>query len=300
MPGFSHVLCPVDFSDTSRRALQYAAALAAWYEARLTVLHVMRPEGDVPIGAGLGEGAVALPAPTAEQVLSHLAREVAALDTAPADPALRIASGPPHQQVLEQIAALGADLLVIGTHGRSGFQRLFLGSVTEKLLRTAPCPVLTVSPGSSPGRQPVLFKQILCPTDFSPTAARAVAVALDLGRQADGCVTLLHAIEYLDPEAAEEPMDVQVRAYRERLIDQFRQRLHAQAEGEPQTWCEIREVLAVNRAYREILDRAAAMPADLIVMGAQGHGGVELMFYGSTTQHVVRRATCPVLTVRAS
>lgn len=83
------------------------------------------------------------------------------------------------------------------------------------------------------------------------------------------------------------------------MIDQAQERLHSQVAGEPQTWCEIEEVVAVNRAYREILQRAASGGVDLIVMGAQGHGGLDLMLYGSNTQHVVRAARCPVLTVRA-
>ena len=299
MSAFTHVLCPVDFSDTSRHALRHAAALAAWYDARLTVLHVMPAEGEVPIGGGLGEGAVTLPLPTPEQVLARLSEEVTASGAAPRAPTLLVASGRAHAEVLGQIDQLGADLLVLGTHGRSGFQRLFLGSVTEKLLRTAPCPVLTVPPTAAQARPPVLFKQILCPTDFSPTAHHAFMLARDLARQADGCVTLLHAIEYLGPEDADEAPGFDGGAYRQQLLEHFRQRLHEEAAREPEAWCEIREALAVNRAYREILERAAAIPADLIVMGAQGHGGMELMFYGSTTQHVVRRATCPVLTVRA-
>jgi nucleotide-binding universal stress UspA family protein len=92
---------------------------------------------------------------------------------------------------------------------------------------------------------------------------------------------------------------IQSPEYRERLLDHYGRQLQAQVEGVSTSGCQVEGVLATNRAYREILDRAAALPADLIVMGAHGHNAVELMVYGSTTQHVVRRAACPVLTVRA-
>jgi nucleotide-binding universal stress UspA family protein len=103
----------------------------------------------------------------------------------------------------------------------------------------------------------------------------------------------------MDPEEPCEHVDVDIHRNRQHFIDQARERLHAQLAGEPRTWCEIEEIVAVNRAYKEILQRAAASDVDLIVMGAQGRGGIELMLYGSNTHHVVRAATCPVLTVRA-
>ena len=298
MPAFTHVLCPIDFSDTSRRALRYATVLAAWYGARLTVLHVMPPEGEVPMAAGLGEGPVVLPAPSRTAVADHLARDAAAAGADPSRLSCEVASGQPHRVVLDRIDALGADLLVRGTHGRGGFERLFLGSVTEKLLRSSPRPVLTVPPGAHDPAAVVAFHQVLCPLDFSPSSTRAFSLAIDLARQSGGEVTALHAIEYVDPREPCEHEDPHVRASRSTLIAHFRERLHQEATAHAGAGV-IHEVLAVNRAYREILDRAAALPADLIVMGAQGHGGIELMFYGSTTQHVVRRATCPVLTVRA-
>jgi len=299
--AFSHILCPVDFSETSDRALQHAVALAEWYDARLTVLHVLPTVASaLPPVAALGDVAVAIPEPPspaqARVALASLVDRVAGARPAPD---LRVVEGRPHEVIVEQAASLQADLLVVGTHGHGGFHRLLLGSVTEKVIRTASCPVLTVPPAQTGASPHVVFRQILCPTDFSPTSQRATQLALDLGRQSGGCVTLLHAIEYLEPEEPCEHVAFDIRDYRARLLEHFRQRLHAQVADDARTWCEVQEVLAINRAYREILDRAAALPADLIVMGAQGHGGLELMLYGSNTQQVVRRATCPVLTVRA-
>ncbi|MQA31834.1 MAG: hypothetical protein GEU82_18700 [Luteitalea sp.] len=187
---------------------------------------------------------------------------------------------------------------MLGTHGRGGFHRLLLGSVTEKVVRTAPCPVLTVPP-SVPALTPapIAFKNILCPIDFAPSSLKALAYALDLGRQANGCVTVLHALEHMDDE--EPNVDVSVRDHRQHVIDGARQRLHALVPEESRSSCDVDEIVTIDRAYKAVLHRAATVGTDLIVMGAQGRGGVELMLYGSTTQHVVRAATCPVLTVRA-
>jgi len=75
--------------------------------------------------------------------------------------------------------------------------------------------------------------------------------------------------------------------------------LHAHLAQESTTWCDIEEgTVVVDRAYKAILQRAAALTVDLIVMGAQGAGGLELRVYGSNTQHVLRAAGCPVLTVK--
>jgi nucleotide-binding universal stress UspA family protein len=204
---------------------------------------------------------------------------------------------------------LPADLLVMGTHGRSGFNRLLLGSVTERVLRAVNCPVLTVPP-AAPQQSPAttIFKKICCAMDYSPSSVLALQYALELGRQSGGCVTVLYALEYTDPDEALEtsPFDPcheeadAIRARRQMLVEQARERLHRQVVPEASAWCEIEEVVAVDRAYRAILRHADEARADLIVMGAQGASGLELMLYGSNTQHVLRSATCPVLTVRPS
>lgn len=298
MSLFTHVLCPVDFSETSHHALEHAGALAASYGARLTVMHVLPPGGEVPMAAATADSVVTLPPPTPEQVRGELTSEVQGLEVVPATSTAIVDVGRPHAAVLARIEELGVDLLVVGTHGRSGFQRLVLGSVTEKLLRTAPCPVLTVPP-SAAAHAPAAYRHVLCPTDFSSSARRALTVACDLATRAGGQVTLLHAVEDIEPEVPGAAVFVQAQDYRERVQARHRQQLHAEIEEASPAGCAVVEAFVVNRAYREILDRAAALPADVIVMGFHGHSPLELMFFGSTTQHVVRQAPCPVLTVRA-
>jgi nucleotide-binding universal stress UspA family protein len=174
-----------------------------------------------------------------------------------------------------------------------------LGSVTEKVLRKAPCPILTVPPHASPDPpHEVLFKRILCAMDFSPSALQAFGFAVDLARQANGLVTVLHTIEWLAEEEPRAHAHFNVAEFRQHLVADAQERLNALIGEEPRAWCELEGVVAIGRPYREVLQAAAARTADLIIMGAQGRGGMGLALFGSTTHQVVRAAACPVLTVR--
>jgi nucleotide-binding universal stress UspA family protein len=306
---FKTILCPIDFSETSVRALTYAAAIARWYDARLEVLHVVPvfDSGLIPANPDRFVGANRYPV-SHDDIIAEIGRAVDAAHGSGLSLKALAQEGRAHEMIVCRAQAQPASLLVMGTHGRSGFNRLLLGSVTEKVLRTASCPVLTVPPAASPMTEAqVNFKRLLCAIDYSPSALRALKYALDLGRQAGGRVTVLYALEYMDLEERPEPSRfdpcyqaiVEGRRHRQHRIDHARESLHAQLAQEPITRCEIEEVVAIDRAYKAILRQAAEAQADVIVMGAQGTGGLELMLYGSNTQHVVRAATCPVLTVRA-
>ena len=300
MIQFEHILCPIDFSETSIRALTYAAAFAGWYDAQLEVLHVVPAfEEGGATGQSGSTGESTHPA-SRDSVLAEIRRSLDSVGARSLHPSVLAQEGRAHAQIVLRAQAQPADLIVMGTHGRSGFNRLLLGSVTEKVLRMAPCPVLTV-PKAAPAMtaSAVVFKRILCALDYSPSALKALQYALELGRQSDGCVTVLYALEYLDPEEPCEHVDFDIRKRRQHFVDHARQRLLAQLAQEPTTWCEIEPVVAIDRAYKAVLRHAAASKVDLVVMGAQGTAGLELMVYGSNTQHVVRAATCPVLTVHA-
>ena len=297
MVEFKQIICPVDLSESSVRALAYAAALARWYDSQLTVLHVVPTFESMQVRGDLAEPIrVVTPMPR-EQVLEEMSRSLNL--TALASRATPVAqSGDPRETIIDQALSKKADLIVMGTHGRRGFKRLLLGSVTEAVLREAPCPVLTVPPHAAADvSEAVTFKRILCPVDFSPSALQALGFALDLARQADGLVTLLHALEWL----SEEPRTsahFDVPEYRRHMAQDARERLRTLVAEESRTWVEIDDVVVFGRPYREVLRAAEMKSADLIVMGAQGRGGIDLALFGSTTQQVVRGAMCPVLTVR--
>jgi len=297
---FRNILCPIDLSDASSRPLAYATAFARWYEARLTVLHVVPTFDPMQIRSGaLGDPVRILYPMTRDEILSELRRAVDAAGAGTLDVALATDAGDAAATIVDHAVRMATDLLVMGTHGRGGFDRLLLGSVTEKVLRKAPCPILTVPPHALPTMpEEVVFRRILCPMDFSPSALQAFGFALDLARQANGSVTVLHVIEWLAEEEPRAHAHFNVSEYRQHLTADAHARLQALLADEPCTWCETEEVVVIGRAHREVLATAAARQTDLIVMGAQGRGSVGLALFGSTTQHVVRAATCPVLTVR--
>jgi nucleotide-binding universal stress UspA family protein len=298
MIEFKRILCPVDFSDSSIRALAHAEALARWYEAQLTVLHVVPTFEPIQVQAELG---------VPVQIVNPMPREEVVRQMRPfleragvsSEAQLIAEAGDPRTTIVDQALTTRADLIVIGTHGRRGFTRLLLGSVAESVLHEAPCPVMTVSPHTEAAASDVVtFKRILCPIDFSPSALLALGFALDLARQAGGLVTLLHVVEWLAEEEPRTSAHFNVPEVRGYMVDDARQRLRSLVAEESRVWCEIDDVIVSGRAHREILRAAEARQADLIVMGSQGRGGVGLALFGSTTQQVVRSAACPVLTVR--
>src|SRR5262245_1425416 len=211
-----------------------------------------------------------------------------------------VVEGDPVEVIVDQ--ARRADLLVLGTHGRKGFERLVLGSVTEKVLRKSSCPVLTVprhAPGA-PSGDPPAFKRILCGVDFSEPAHQAVEFALSLAMEADARLSLLHVVEQLPEIGLPDAARFDLRDYAEYLERGARDRLLALIPEEAREWCRPEVVVAPGKAYRAILKVAEKRRSDLIVMGVAGRGGIDRMMFGSTTHKVVREAACPVLTVRSA
>lgn len=300
MIEFKQVLCPVDLSEASVRSLAHAAAVARWYDAQLTVLHVIPTFESLQVRGELGMPVGPVTSMAREQALDEVRQALDLMVKAP-DAIVVVETGDASTAIVDQAVSKRADLIVMGTHGRRGFKRLILGSVTETVLREAPCPVLTV-PQAAHGAdaEAVIFKRILCPIDFSPSALQALGFALDLARQADGIVTLLHIVEWLAEEDTVAVPQFNTAEYRQQLAGDAEARLRGLVAEESRTWSEIDIVTHFGRAHREILRVAEAKPADLIVMGAQGRGGIGLAVFGSTTQQVVRGAACPVLTVRGS
>jgi nucleotide-binding universal stress UspA family protein len=187
----------------------------------------------------------------------------------------------------------------MGTHGASGVERLMLGSVTEKVLRKASCPVLVVTRrADAPSGAPIVFRRILCAVDFSPCSRQAVSYALSLAEEAGGALTLLHVVESFDDEPPP-TSHFNVPEYRQHLEAAAAERLGELVPSETRSWCECRTLVRGGKAHREILHVAAASDADLIVLGVRGRNAVDLALFGSTANQVVRGAECPVLTVRS-
>jgi nucleotide-binding universal stress UspA family protein len=297
-PEVRRILCPTDFSEFSQRAFAHATALAHWYGARLTLLYVS------PVMPAVG-GFPPLVSSVALEPLSHrhtagdlraFAAPAAAAGVA-ADVAVR--DGSPGSQILEEARESGADLIVMGTHGRGGFERLVLGSVAEKVLRKAPCPVLTVS---KPARdraphEPPELRSVLCATDLSLASAEALRSALSLARVARARVTVLHVVDWPQQEIPGHRF-FDVAGYRRHLEQEALLQLQAAVPDDARERCAVREVVTAGTPWREILREAAEDEAEMIVMGVHGRNALDRLLFGSTAHHVVREASCPVLTVR--
>jgi nucleotide-binding universal stress UspA family protein len=205
------------------------------------------------------------------------------------------------RDILEQVHTFGADLLVLGSHGHGGFNRLLLGSVTEKVLRRSAIPILVVprhAPDAEPNA-PVQFRRILCPVDFSDASLDALGRAFSLAEEADAHLTLLHVIE-IPPELREHyPINSEVDLDRIHAAAEAaaRRQLRGLIPSDASVYCHVETAVREGAAYRQILKTAAEGGSDLIVMGVHGRGALDLMVFGSNTARVVRGATCPVLVV---
>ena len=295
MIAITRILCPIDFSETSQHALDHAAAIAGWYEARLTVLYVFAslPAMDLP--------PLALEDADRERLRQEMRQATARVPGGvPLD--LRIEEAAyVHEEILAQTQGIGADLLVLGTHGRSGFQRLFLGSITEKVIRKATCPALVVpprAPDAAPG-MPVQFRRILCPVDFSESSLQALAYALRMAEEADAHLTALHVID-MPAVTSEEPaaFEADLDRIRQASAAEASRRLHDLVPDRARTFCTVETTIVEGRAYAAILRLAVEQQSDLIVMGVRGRAAIDRLLFGSTTHHVIRAAACPVLIVR--
>lgn len=303
MIAIDRIVCAVDFSDHSKHALEYAVAMGTYYEARVIALHAYSA---APVVTTAPFGLEAMQVVGVQEVdreaIAAAARRFVELVPSPAAVDLRVVEAlKVADEVVVQAGLLNADVLVIGSHGRSGFERLLIGSTADRILRKVRVPVLVVPPHAPgrPGPHALPFKRILCPIDFADSSVRALEYALHLAEEGDAHLTLLHAIE-LPPELHEAlPMDVDIRGVRVAADEACRTRLDALVPEAARTYCTVETRVVEGKAHREILAAAEAMHADLIVMGVQGRGAVDVAIFGSNTQSVLRGAACPVLTVRS-
>jgi nucleotide-binding universal stress UspA family protein len=301
--NITRILCPVDFSEFSRHALARAVAIAQAPSGVVTALHVV----PLPTPIFVPNLEVNVPTPPAlapgerERLLLALDAFVASVGSATVAIETDVVEAPTiHGEILAQAGRLRVDLIVMGTHGRSGFQRLVLGSVAEKVLRTATPPVLTVGlPEGAPGEAPSAFTRILCGIDFSDCSVAALKYALALAEGTDARITALNVIEWLP--AGYDPLggpSIDLAGFHTALERAARERLHNVVKKFAHEGVAIEEAVRSGKAHHEILRLATEQGTDLIVLGIYGKTTIDRMLFGSTAEPVVRRATCPVLTVR--
>jgi nucleotide-binding universal stress UspA family protein len=295
MLDIRRILCPIDYSNASRHALDQTRMIAAWFGAAVTVLYVAPPPRrvvEVPLFlAALPSTALQTPA---SPVSTRLAELVGPLRTAGLTVDERVVEDYDVEgRILASAASLTADLIVLGTHGRTGLGWLMLGSVTDKLLRAANCPVLTVPPTAMKAAKPP-FKRVLCPVDFSEASLHAVRLAIVLAQEGDARLTLLHVL----PASAAHDSFTMMQAHRCQREQAAREDLERLLPVASRTFCSPATKVTWGAPYRSIVEVANSEGTDLIVMGVRRRGILDRVFAGFNTSQVVRHATCPVLTIR--
>jgi nucleotide-binding universal stress UspA family protein len=302
MIDIQRILCPVDFSEFSRHALARAVVIARRQVAAVTVLHVVPWQVPVIVSQFAAPAAVPQMLTNAERdsVRRDLEDFVAPYrtDDVPIT-TLLIEASSVHAEIVAQAAHLHANLVVMGTHGRTGFQRLLLGSVTERVLRTIPQPVLTVGAHDTQGDAAPLFRRVLCAVDFSECSIAALNYAVAI-TDPYAHLSAVHVIEWTP--TGYDPLigpAMTFDAYRQEAERAGRERLHKLVLPMTRRGRGIEEFVKFGKPYHEILRLADEERYDLIVLGIHGHNPIDRMLFGTTTEPVVRRAPCPVLTVRA-
>jgi nucleotide-binding universal stress UspA family protein len=287
MTTIANVLCPVDLSEVSRLALRYAVAIARAHDARLRVLQVV--DSGLPPMAN-GPALFELSAEARASLDEELNWFVAPVLHTDVPTEVHLREGKVVATILDEAATLTAPLIVIGTHGRGGFERFALGSVAEKVLRKASCPVLAVPPHISPAENG--FRRVLVATDFSEPSERALSYAELVAVPSSANVFLVHVLEWpFGDTSGPDP----VTALRQSLEAEANDRLTALAAA-----CRARlaeRVVLRGKPSREIVEFARARQVDLIVLGVSGRGALDLALLGSTARQVLHDAPCPVLTV---
>ncbi len=286
----SKVLYLTDFSEPSEAALPFAAAVAREYGAKVYAMHVMTPS---PLVYTTPETTVATMEAQEEAAQAGMQRAEAQLD------------GIVHETIVENdlgvwpaieraIKQLGIDMIVVGTHGRSGLDRLLLGSVAEEIFRRSSVPVLTIGPWAAVAvHNAAKFHRILFSTDFTKESLAAAPYAISMAQENQARLILLHVIRggrsRLDEKRAEE------------TIADAMHRLFEIVPADAELWCRPEASVQYGDPGDMILDMARDRGADLIVMGvrdAKGHLGAATHAQRATAHQVVSHALCPVLTVR--
>jgi len=287
------ILCTTDFSDYSNQTVSYGVAIAKEFDARLLVCHII----DLQFAAIYGTVHF-LPPDLQTQSIETAQDRIADLMASRTVPwEAVVATGPPADEISRVVAERNIDLAISATHGRTGLKRFVLGSVTERLMRSLRCPLLVVREAPPDPARGLRFSKILVGCDFSPAANAALEYGVSLAQEFEAELHLIHVLEpqvYSDFLAT--TLD-DVQGETGDIKEKLDQRLTDLITPEAMNWCRIKTAVIEGRPFEAITDYAGENGIDLVVLGVRGHGVVETLFLGSTTDRVVRKAQCPVLSV---
>lgn len=289
MVQFKTILCPLDFFKASSRAFDYALKIAANYGARVHALHVVATMMPAAYGAPFSvEDLTSKLEKESTRMLQKLKERAA---KAQVDVTTEVRLGDIDLGILHSIKNQKADLVVMGTHGRRGFERLVLGSVTERMIRHCPVPLLTIGVTGKTATAPPRIRRILVTTDFSVGTPEAVDHALSIGQRNRAKVTLLHVLHDVAADAAGKYRDALVRGIEEQLQKLIPEKAFDSGEIEAR--------IEDGVPSKVIPDFAKSGAFDLLVMNIHGKALLDRALVGSTAERTLRElaGVCPVLLI---
>ena len=286
------ILVPTDFSEHADKALESAEILAKPLGAQIHLLHVVH----LPVQAVTPEMAV-VPVGFWQDLREHAERKTAELKKKVEAQGLRctteIVEDVPGFAIAAAAKRANADLIVMGSRGLTGVKHALLGSVAERTVRTAACPVLTVK---QDGGGALRLRTILVPMDFSDSAHRALDLAKEFAKSGPAHLILVHA--YYVPVELEQYLIQKGDPVLERLSASVTKDLEKILTGLQDAGLSSEYITGNGAPERLIIELAKSKHADLIAMGTHGRRGLSHLLLGSVAERVVRTAECPVLTVR--
>ena len=295
---FGRILIATDFSDASRNALRYAAAIARHHGARLYIVHVISSVGYKMAGPDAEVEAAELAARELKELWGKLG---GADESRQVELSLIVRRGNVYEELEELIQKELIDLVVVGTHGRTGVSKLMLGSVAEDIFRKVSCPVLTVGPNSAwdwPQREVGAEKVILFATDFGDAAFKALPFAVSIANRSRSKLILLHVDSPIIQTGPTPIFGETLDRVEEQIRISSQQQLAKLMSGDAPVEYELR--VKCGLPVDVILGEASGSAAGVVVLGL--HRKSLLVPSGhlpSTTVYgVVLAAKCPVLTVR--
>ncbi|NLV12351.1 universal stress protein [Haloarcula argentinensis] len=281
---FDRILVPTDGSPGSERAFEAAATLARTHDATVHVLSVVDEHGPTDDWDYDGDSPAA----------AFIESQADHVDTEDLSVTAAVREGVVHDAVLDYGDEIDIDLIVMGTHGRTGVRRFLLGSVTEKVVRLADVPVLSVKADAEPGT--VSFDDILLPTDGSSGAEAAIEPAGALASVTDATVHLVSVVDTrsLGVDVGSSVIVDELESVATDAVENTSDRLSEMGIETVET------AIAHGVPYRAILDAIEEADADLVVIGTHGRTGIDRYLLGSVAEKLVRTSPVPVMTVRAS
>lgn len=288
------ILLATDGSQGSATAEAYACALAQSWGASLTVMSVLEfPPGMNPDYAVNRLYLDELMKEVTTKLVDLKARAVALGISVQS----YIATGIPSEEVLAVARAEDADLVVVGTRGKTGLEHVLLGSTAERIIRMAPCPVLTVPAAKQRAGEGLkaTVTRMLVPVDFSGCSLDALEYGALIAQRSKTSLKLFHVLE---PVSYGLDFTLPQMAQRESSKAAITKRLSDLVSALTSVGLASDFLISGGLPADSILDAARAQSVDVIVMGTHGRRGLSHALFGSVAESVLRRSSCPVLTVR--